>query len=118
MTPLGEHLRELRKERGITQKQMADGIGISAAYLSALEHGHRGLPSFDMMQRIIGYLHIIWDDAENLEKIASLSDPRVIIDTTHQSAIATERANMLAQNIHRLSENEMREMVENLRRIT
>ena len=41
MTPFGQKLRDLRRERNISQKEMAGALGVSAAYLSALEHGHR-----------------------------------------------------------------------------
>ena len=44
MTPFGRRLRELREERGLSAKDMAAGLGISPAYLSALEHGRRGRP--------------------------------------------------------------------------
>nr|WP_272213378.1 helix-turn-helix transcriptional regulator [Marinicella sp. W31]MDC2879331.1 helix-turn-helix transcriptional regulator [Marinicella sp. W31] len=81
MTPFGEAVRELRARRGVSQKQMAEAIGVSAAYLSALEHGRRGKPSFDFLQRVAGYFHIIWDDAEALFAIADQSDPRVVVDT-------------------------------------
>ena len=75
-------MRRLRAERGITQKHMAKAIGISPAYLSALEHGHRGQPSWDLLQRIIGFFNVIWDDAEELQRLAALSHPRVTIDTS------------------------------------
>ena len=42
MTPFGERVRALREKRGVSQKQMAKKLAISPAYLSALEHGHRG----------------------------------------------------------------------------
>jgi transcriptional regulator with XRE-family HTH domain len=41
MTPFGQAIREMRDERSITQRQMANDLGVSPAYLSALEHGHR-----------------------------------------------------------------------------
>ena len=44
MTPFGERMRDLRKAKGVTLKDMADAIGVSSAYLSALEHGKRGRP--------------------------------------------------------------------------
>lgn len=99
MTPFGEALRRLRAERGISQKEMADALGVSAAYLSALEHGHRGRPGWEFTQRVIGYLNIIWDDAEELERLAILSDPKVTIDTSGLSAEATLLANRLARAI-------------------
>ena len=45
MTPLGQKLRELRLKKGVSQKEMAAALGVSAAYLSALEHGRRGVPT-------------------------------------------------------------------------
>ena len=117
MTPLGVHLRRLREERGITQKDMAEGMGVSAAYLSALEHGHRGAPSFDMLQRITGYLNVIWDDAEELQRVAALSSPRITIDTIAMSALATELANLFAQKIGSMSDTDMLHFLERLNQI-
>ena len=94
---------------------MAKGIGVTAAYLSALEHGHRGTPSFALLQRIIGYLNIIWDEAEKLQKIAGLSGPRVVVDTIELSAGATELANRLALRLGSLSEKEIEDLLERLR---
>jgi transcriptional regulator with XRE-family HTH domain len=67
MTPFGERMRQLRKRKGVSQKEMADAIGVSAAYLSALEHGKRGKPTWPLVQKIIGYFNVIWDDAAEVE---------------------------------------------------
>lgn len=107
MTPFGEKLRALRAERGLTQKEMAVGIGVSAAYLSALENGKRGKPSWPLQQRIFGFLNIIWDEAEELENLARLSEPRAIIDTSGLGAKATMMANLLAQHIDDLDEDSL-----------
>ncbi|MBB6465957.1 helix-turn-helix domain-containing protein [Aminobacter carboxidus] len=107
MTPLGERIRELRRERGVSQKDMAASIGVSAAYLSALEHGHRGVPTWAMIQKIIGYFNVIWDDAEELQKLAEGSHPRVVVDTAGLSAAATELANLMAEAIDELNDAEL-----------
>ncbi len=107
MTPLGERIRELRRERGVSQKDMAAGIGVSAAYLSALEHGHRGVPTWAMIQKIIGYFNVIWDDAEELQKLAEGSHPRVVVDTAGLSPAATELANLMAEAIDELNDVEL-----------
>lgn len=104
MTPFGHALRRLRAGRGITQKQMATELGVSPAYLSALEHGHRGAPNWEFVQKVIGYFNIIWDEAEHLQHLADLSDPRVVIDTSGLSTEATLLANTLARSIRRLDE--------------
>lgn len=99
MTPFGKRLRELREERGVSQKEMAEALRVSAAYLSALEHGRRGQPTWDMLQRIITYFNIIWDEAEELQHLATVSHPRVVIDTAGLSPQATELANLLSKSI-------------------
>src|SRR6185312_3557551 len=111
MTPLGERIRALRRERGVSQKEMAAAVGVSAAYLSALEHGRRSAPTWTLVQKIIGYFNVIWDDAEELQRLAKLSDPRVVIDTSGLSPQATILANLLARRIGRLDETSLRAMI-------
>jgi transcriptional regulator with XRE-family HTH domain len=111
VTPFGEKLRQLRRERSVSQKEMAAALGVSAGYLSALEHGRRGVPSWTMVQNIIGYFNVIWDDAEELEQLAATSDPRVVIDTAGLSPRATALANLLAKEISRLSDEQITELL-------
>ncbi len=102
MTPFGVRLRQLRAARGIRLKDMADALGVSAAYLSALEHGRRGRPTHAMVVAICAQLGIIWDDADELMRLARLSHPRITVDTAGLSAEATELANLLAERIRKL----------------
>ena len=111
MTPLGLKLRELRRKKGVSQKEMASALGVSAAYLSALEHGRRGVPTWVLLQKIIGYFNIIWDDAEEVLRLAGQSRPRVVIDTSGLSPAATELANMLAERIGSLNARTLEEMI-------
>lgn len=107
MTPFGEKVRALRAQKGVTQGAMAAALGVSGAYLSALEHGRRGRPSWDLLQRIIGYLGVIWDDAEELERLAELSHPRVIVETAGLDPKATAFANRLAETIGRIAASDL-----------
>ncbi len=102
MTPFGARLRALRAERGVSLKQMAAALGVSAAYLSALEHGRRGVPTWSLVQRIITYFNVIWDEAEDLQRLVEISDPKVVVDTAGLTPDATELANRLARDIGRL----------------
>jgi transcriptional regulator with XRE-family HTH domain len=111
MTPLVEKQRELRRRKGVSQKEMAAALGVSAAYLSALEHGRRGVPTWVLQQKIIGYFNIIWDDAEEVLRLAGQSRPRVIIDTSGLSPAATELANLLAARIGTLDARTLEEMI-------
>jgi transcriptional regulator with XRE-family HTH domain len=99
MTPFGRKLRQLRLERGMQLKDMAAALEISSAYLSALEHGKKGLPSPMLVRQICGYFGLIWDEADEIERLVRLSDPKVVIDTGGLSPEATELANLLARRI-------------------
>jgi transcriptional regulator with XRE-family HTH domain len=107
MTPLGAKLRTMREERGVTLKDMARALRVSSAYLSALEHGRRGKPTWILMQRIIAYFNVIWDEAEELQRLAEFSDPRITIDTGGLEPEATELANRLAAEISRLQPEDL-----------
>lgn len=99
MTPFGARVRDLRARRGLTLKKMASDLHVTAAYLSALEHGHRGRPGPGFVMQICGYLDLIWDEAEELKRLALLSHPRVTIDTAGLLPEATLLANRLADVI-------------------
>lgn len=107
MTPFGQKIRELRRERGVTMKEMASALRVSPAYLSALEHGRKGRPSWHLVQSIIAYFNIIWDDAEELARLARLSHPRIVVDSAGLHPKATELANRLADTIGTLSESDL-----------
>ncbi len=104
MTPFGARIRALRKHRGISLQKMAHDLGVSSAYLSALEHGHRGRPSSGLVMQACWYLGLIWDDAEHLKRLARISHPRVVVDTSGLSEKATELANLLAERIRDLDD--------------
>lgn len=104
MTPFGLRVRELRKARGMSLKQMAADMGVSAAYFSALEHGHRSRPGPGLVLEIAGYFQLDGDGTEELKKLAALSHPRVVIDTAGLSPQATVLANLLANEINKLDE--------------
>ncbi|WDR07372.1 helix-turn-helix transcriptional regulator [Devosia rhodophyticola] len=107
MTPLGARLRAMREERGISLKQMAEALNVSSAYLSALEHGRRGLPTGFLLHRIITFFNVIWDEAEELQRLSEISDPKITIDTGGMAPEATELTNRLAADIGRLSVDDL-----------
>lgn len=107
MTPLGARMRALRDERGVSLKAMAAALNVSSAYLSALEHGRRGKPTGFLLHRIIAYFNVIWDEAEELQRLAELSDPKITIDTGGLAPEATELTNRLAASIGRLDTEDL-----------
>jgi transcriptional regulator with XRE-family HTH domain len=117
MTPFGRKIRDLRGQRGVTLRQMAADLHLSAAYLSALEHGRRGRPSPGLVMQILGYLNVIWDEAEEIKALAQVSAPKVTIDTSGLSPTATELANRLKTAIGTLPEDRLRELLDLVTRV-
>jgi transcriptional regulator with XRE-family HTH domain len=111
MTPFGAKLRELRAARGTTLKQMAIALQLSPAYLSALEHGRRGRPNPVLVQQVCAYFNVIWDDSEELARLARLSHPRIVVDTAGLSPNHTLLANLLARRIASLGAGRVEEML-------
>ncbi|MFH5923331.1 helix-turn-helix domain-containing protein [Roseomonas xinghualingensis] len=116
MTPFGARLRRWRVERGVTLREMAAAMQVSAAYLSALEHGRRGAPSVGLVHQVCEYLGLIWDDADELTRLAQLSRPKVVLDTSGLPPEATELANRLADSIRSLPPGVVNELMAVLER--
>ena len=94
---------------------MAKALRVSSAYLSALEHGKRGRPSWHLVQASIAYLNIIWDEAEELVKLSKLSHPKITIDTAGLDPQATELANRLAASIAKLDKATVQDLLERIK---
>jgi DNA-binding XRE family transcriptional regulator len=60
MTPrrLGEVVRRLRTERGLTQVELAMAASITQSYLAQLEGGERENPSLDVLKRLANALGV------------------------------------------------------------
>jgi transcriptional regulator with XRE-family HTH domain len=111
VTPFGARVRVLREAKGVALKQMAADLNLSSAYLSALEHGNRGRPAPGLVMQIAGYFGCIWDEAEELKRLAELSHPRIAIDTAGLSPDRTELANRLAETIRDLPDEAVAQML-------
>jgi len=102
MTPFGARLRALRAERGVTLRELAAALQVSSAYLSALEHGRRGAPGPGLVHQVNEYFGLIWDEADDLARLAKLSAPRVRVNAAGLTPEQTALANRLAQTLQRL----------------
>ena len=115
MTPFGQKIREWRNRKKLTLYQQADALGVTPAYLSALENGMRGRPSSVLVDQICVWLGLIWDDAEELKHLATLSHPKPSVNARGSNAEAVYLANLLAQNINRLSPDDCRLLVNSIK---
>lgn len=67
----GEKLQELRKNKGITQEELAEALYVSRTAVSKWESG-RGYPSIDSLKDISKFFSVSIDDLLSGEKLLSL----------------------------------------------
>lgn len=58
--PFGSVLKRLRMQNGLTQKQLADVLGISESTVGMYERGHRE-PAFELLEAIADYFNVDMD---------------------------------------------------------
>ena len=68
-----EKLQELRKNRGLTQEELAEALYVSRTAISKWESG-RGYPSIDSLKEISNYFSVSIDDLLSGEKLLSIAE--------------------------------------------
>lgn len=81
MVNMGEKLKSLRTKKNLTQKQVADRIGLAISAVSSYESGSR-YPSYDVLVRLAHIFHVSTDyllgmtDKRNVD-VTGLSDDEI-----------------------------------------
>lgn len=70
LTPLGREIRKHRIDRNLLLADMADGVGVSATFLSAVETGKKSPPA-TLVEKVITYLNL---DSMEAERLLSAAD--------------------------------------------
>ena len=111
-TAFGQHLRQLRREKSITLADMAKIMGVTSSYLSQIETGKKNPTSPVMVDQICAILGLIWDDAEHMKRLAAQSKARVSIDTSQLGPEATRAANLMAELLPKVDDEEAKLMAD------
>ena len=78
---MGEKLKSLRIEKKLTQKQVADRIGLAISAVSSYESGTRS-PSYDVLAKLARIFHVSTDyllgmtDTRNVD-VTGLNDSEI-----------------------------------------
>ena len=81
MVNMGEKLKSLRIEKKLTQKQVADRIGLAISAVSSYESGTR-YPSYDVLVKLARIFHVSTDyllgmtDTRNID-VTGLNDSEI-----------------------------------------
>jgi len=83
MSEFGELLRNLRKQKKVTQRQLADIVGIDFTYISKIESGTMDPPAEDKIIRIAEVLHIEPEELVLAAKKVPSSFQRLITENSN-----------------------------------
>ena len=112
LTPFGKTVRKMRIDLGLTLKSMAEAMGMTSSYLSAIETGKRAVTK-PVLDSIIGYLNADEKQKEKLISAARVSQQSVEISLSGKNDHAREVAIAFARSFDELNEEDFR----NLRQI-
>jgi transcriptional regulator with XRE-family HTH domain len=79
MNDFYDKLRDFRKEKGFTIREVAVRSGVSPSYISQLENGQRGIPSPEVLLKLSEGLHVsyakLMEEAGYLEPFPKEAPP-------------------------------------------
>ncbi len=113
LNALGRELRKLRIDRGEIIKTMAENLGYSPSYLSAIEMGRREVPK-DLVDKVVEIYDLEELEAKRLIKARNETINTVNIDLKNASALKRNLAFALASNINGLSDDKKMEIIKML----
>lgn len=105
LTEIGKELRKLRIDKEERLMDMAQALGISPAFLSAVETGQKSPPD-GFADRVVKAYKLKGDDAEKITRAVDQS--RKTVRLTPTSPIARDTAGLLARKFNSLSDDQLR----------
>ena len=79
MSPLAKFIVDMRKKKGIRQKDLADAVGYEQSYISALEVSAKGPPTREFINKLVNTLNLEQDEQDQLESAFKRSDRKFVI---------------------------------------
>ena len=110
LTELGKILRKIRIDRQELLRDMADTLGVSAAYLSAVENGKRKAPVI-WAEKIIQSYDLDFDEAKQLRIAHDESQDEIRISLQQITARQRSTALSFAKALEGLSDDELEKIM-------
>ena len=106
LTSFGKEVRKRRIDSAVTLGQMAEALGVSPAYLSAIEMGKRNLP-LELLEKISIYFKLPPDEKIQLTRLAEASQKTVSINLSNANLQTREVIASFARNFTNLSREDI-----------
>jgi len=107
-TEFGKFLRKARIDRGLLLKDMAEGLGVSSAYLSAVETGKKTV-SDELIRKVAGYLGVPLSSPEfrEMEDAAQITRGQIALEVRNLSQKHQETALAFARQFGEMKATEL-----------
>ncbi|WP_342624495.1 helix-turn-helix transcriptional regulator [Pseudomonas sp. E141] len=111
-TQFGKLLRKIRIDRGMLLKDMAAGLDVSSAYLSAIETGRKAVTD-DVVAKVAEYLGYPThsDEYQELYDAAQITKGEVSISTIGASPLKQQAALAFARQFNELEGDDMEKIL-------
>ncbi|TRW48911.1 helix-turn-helix transcriptional regulator [Aliidiomarina halalkaliphila] len=116
LTPLGKEIRKRRIDVGISLRGMAERMGVSAAYLSALETGKKSVAESTLNQIANALEDQDGSFFELIRKRNEYSKPKIELTLQGSSDRAREAAVIFARRFNGMEDDEFDELIEFINR--
>lgn len=109
LTPFGKAVRKFRVDRGETQFEVAEALGVSIAFWSAIETGKKNVPT-ELFEKAISYFRLAKEDAEKLQELSWVSQKDIKINMQNMNDRSRELVVGFARNFSSLDEEKQQKL--------
>ncbi|MGT2811763.1 helix-turn-helix domain-containing protein [Streptococcus minor] len=105
-TEFGKYLRKLRIDEGEVLKRMAEKLGVSSAFLSAVENGKKKIPK-DWDEKLSNLYQFTEEQRSQLKQAQQLSQNLIEIDLEPLNQLQKDAAFAFARSIERFDTQDL-----------
>lgn len=116
LTAFGKFCRKLRIDKGDLLKDMANSLGVSAAYLSAVEVGKRNVPE-DWVSRIAEIYGLAENELNEMKEAYEQTITQVKIDLSGDSPNRRQTAMVFAREFKEFDDEGLAELLETMKNL-
>lgn len=106
VTEFGRLLRKIRIEQSLLLKDMADRLGMTSAYLSAIELGKKNIPE-NLVDKIATIFCLAPSEKEKLSSSVEQSQPAIKLDLSSSNAEQRDLVMHFARKYEGLSKDKV-----------
>ncbi len=109
-TPLGKELRKLRIDSGERIFDLAEALGVTSSFISALELGKKSVPA-GFVDKVAQHYQMDDKSVRRLRKLADVSAKMVPIQLAARTDTARELAFAFARAFPQIGDDQARELI-------